>query len=271
MSSGSAITTGPGRPLVATWKAREMSSGRRAGSVDIRHPLRHGAEHRLVVELLEGLALLHVAGDLADEEDQRRRILHRDVDAGRGVRGARPARDEADAGAAGELAVGLRHHRRAALLAADRDGDRGVVQRVEHGEVALARHAEEMVDAVHDELVDEDLSAGAGAYGSLSSPAHRRAENCPPPSAGLFALIRAGTERRAGLVLQKSALFGLRSGIKPPEADPFAGAGASYDRPLPTMMPVGRSAPVRMGLFRRHPGGRERKAGTSFRKRADSA
>ncbi len=32
MSSGSASTTGPGRPEVATWKARETSSGIRPGS-----------------------------------------------------------------------------------------------------------------------------------------------------------------------------------------------------------------------------------------------
>ena len=32
MSSGKAITTGPGRPEQATWKARETSSGSRAGS-----------------------------------------------------------------------------------------------------------------------------------------------------------------------------------------------------------------------------------------------
>ncbi len=32
MSSGSAITTGPGRPLVAVWNARETISGIRAGS-----------------------------------------------------------------------------------------------------------------------------------------------------------------------------------------------------------------------------------------------
>ena len=32
MSSGSAITTGPGRPCIATWNARETISGIRAGS-----------------------------------------------------------------------------------------------------------------------------------------------------------------------------------------------------------------------------------------------
>ena len=38
MSSGSAITTGPGRPLVATWNAREISSGTRAASsISVTH------------------------------------------------------------------------------------------------------------------------------------------------------------------------------------------------------------------------------------------
>ena len=38
MSSGSAITTGPGRPLVATWKARDTTSGTRAGSsISVAH------------------------------------------------------------------------------------------------------------------------------------------------------------------------------------------------------------------------------------------
>jgi hypothetical protein len=38
MSSGTAITTGPGRPLQAVWKAREISSGMRAGSsISVAH------------------------------------------------------------------------------------------------------------------------------------------------------------------------------------------------------------------------------------------
>ena len=38
MSSGSAITTGPGRPLQAVWKARETISGMRAGSsISVAH------------------------------------------------------------------------------------------------------------------------------------------------------------------------------------------------------------------------------------------
>ena len=37
-----------------------------------------------------------------------------------------------------------------------------VVQRVEHGEVALTRDAERELDAVGEELVDEDPRAGPG-------------------------------------------------------------------------------------------------------------
>ena len=55
------------------------------------------------------------------------------------------------------------------------EADRRVVQGVEHGEVALAGHAECDVDAVDDELVDEELPAGpqrqerAGARGRRSA------------------------------------------------------------------------------------------------------
>jgi hypothetical protein len=131
------------------------------GLVDLGRPLAHGAEDGAVVEFLESLALAHRAVDLADEQNERSRILIGDMDAGRGVGGARPARDEADAGLAGELAGGLRHHAGAALGPADGDLQLGVVQRVEHGEIALAGHAEGVGRAVEDQLVDEDLPAGA--------------------------------------------------------------------------------------------------------------
>jgi hypothetical protein len=129
--------------------------------VDLHHPLGHGAEDRAVVEFLEGLAAQRAARDLADEQQHRRRVLVRDVDAGGGVGGAGTARHEAHAGPAGELALGLGHHGRAAFLAAYRDVDGRVVQGVEHGQEAFARHAEELLHAVEDELVDQDLAAGA--------------------------------------------------------------------------------------------------------------
>ena len=60
-------------------------------------------------------------------------------------------------GPAGELAVGVGHVRGADLVAAGDEPDRRVVERVEHGEVALAGDAEGQLDAVDDELVDEEL------------------------------------------------------------------------------------------------------------------
>ena len=73
------------------------------------------------------------------------------------------AGDEADAGLAGELAVGLRHVGRAAFLAADDVADRVAlgVKRVERREIALAGHAEDRVGAVDAQLVDQDLRAAA--------------------------------------------------------------------------------------------------------------
>ena len=86
----------------------------------------------------------------------------------RAVGRAGTARDEADARAAGQLAVGLRHVGGAAFLAADDEphGLARVVQRVEHGEIALARHAESEIDAVDLERVDEQLAAGARLGGA---------------------------------------------------------------------------------------------------------
>ena len=66
-----------------------------------------------------------------------------------------------------------RHHRRARLLPADRDLDAGIVERIERREIGFARHAIDPLDALLDELVDEDLAAGAGIrvghHGSLGN------------------------------------------------------------------------------------------------------
>ncbi len=128
--------------------------------VDLGRPFRHRAEHRAVIEFLECLALAHVARYLAYEHDQRRRILHGDVNAGRSIARARPTGDEANARPPCCLAHGLRHHRRSALLTADGERDVAVVERIESCEVALARHAEGMPHAMRDQLIDEDFAAG---------------------------------------------------------------------------------------------------------------
>ena len=153
--------------------------GDAGGVVDLDHPFGHRAEDRAVVEFLERLAVFHPAGDLAHEEDHRGRILRGDMHARRRVGGAGATGDEADAGAARELAPGLGHHGRASLLPAGDQIDAGADQRVEHAEVAFPRHAGGARHALDHELVDQH--AGAGAFGErgghLGGSFHSRAVN----------------------------------------------------------------------------------------------
>ncbi len=129
--------------------------------VDLCGPLAQGCEHLPTVHLLEGLAVELAARDLPDEQDHRRRVLERGVDAEARVGGARSAGREADAGPAGELAIGVGHVGRAALLAAGDQSDllAGVVEGIEGGQVALAGHGEGHVDTVDLQRVDENPPA----------------------------------------------------------------------------------------------------------------
>ena len=153
------------------------------GIVDLLHPLRHRAEHVPVVDLLERLAAHHVAADLPDQEDQRRRVLERGVDAAGGVRGAGAAGDHADPRPAGELAVGVGHVRGANLVAARDEADRRVVERVEHCQVALAGDAERDVHPVDDELVDEEPASGP----------HFRVSRCSRKTVGFWSFGRSSS------------------------------------------------------------------------------
>ncbi len=137
----------------------EFGNSRRI--VDFHHPFGQVAEEALVINLLPGLAFLVSASHLANEQDHRRGILHRDMDACRGVGSAGAARDEADAGLAGEPALAIRHHRRAPFLAADDGADPArIVQRVEHSQEGLAGHAIDAVDPVGLERFDDQFPAG---------------------------------------------------------------------------------------------------------------
>jgi len=131
------------------------------GAVDLGHPLGHLAEHAAVVDLLECLALVEVITNLTDEQDHRcgvlKRRMHRDARIGR----ARAARDKANAGLAGQLAVGLRHVSGAAFLPADDRCDcvLMVVERVDARQIALARHQEHALRALDAQLFDQNLAA----------------------------------------------------------------------------------------------------------------
>ena len=148
------------------------------GRLDLDDPLGEVVEERAVLDLLEGLEAPVLEFDLADEEQHRRRVLTCGVDADRGVGGARATGHEADAGSARELAVGLGHVGRAALLStADEAQAIGrVVQGVEHGEVALAGDPEGGVDPLGEQAVDEQLPAGP--LHGCSHAAHPRTVLC---------------------------------------------------------------------------------------------
>jgi hypothetical protein len=167
MSSGSEITTGPGPARGRDRESACHQFGNALGAIDLDHPFGDVAKEALVIHLLERLAFACMAGDLPDEEQHRDRILHGDVDAGRGVGRARPARHEADAGLPGQPSLAIGHHRGAAFLAADDGVDPGVVQSVEYGQIAFARHAENALDAVGFEGLDDQLSAGSQHWWSV--------------------------------------------------------------------------------------------------------
>jgi hypothetical protein len=157
--------------------------GHALGLVDLGHPFGHLAEHAPVVDLLEGLALGHVAGDLADEQNHRRRVLEGDVHPGGRVGGAGSTGDHADPGTARQLAGRFCHHRRAALLTAGRDRDfRRIVKRIEHREIAFTRHAEDVIGAMHPQGLDQQLSAALELLSRHPRPSR-------PSGAPVFPLI----------------------------------------------------------------------------------
>ncbi len=155
-SSGSARTTGPGRPDWATWNARDDVFGQPLGLVHLGRPLGERREHRAEIHLLERLAVAVAARDLAHEEDHRRRILPRHVHPGRGVGGPRPPGDEGDARPPGQLGRRLGHHRRRPLVSGRHHLDLVVVQPVERGQKALARHLEHAVHPVRRQVIGQD-------------------------------------------------------------------------------------------------------------------
>ena len=130
--------------------------------VDLGHPFRHRPEHQAIVDFLERLALHHVAPDLAQQKDHRRRILKCDMNAGRRIGGAGPARGERDARAARQLAIGVRHHGGAAFMpGVDEPHALALVHAVERGKEALAGHAEHGVGVVQGQLLDQNMATGS--------------------------------------------------------------------------------------------------------------
>src|SRR5262249_13838516 len=121
------------------------------------------------VDFLERLALDKVVADLADEQDHRRRVLERRMHGNTRIGGTGPARHEADAGLASQLAMRLGHIAGATLLPAYHRRDRilMIVERVDTRQIALAGHEEYAPDALDTQLLDQDLTAIARAQRTM--------------------------------------------------------------------------------------------------------
>ena len=113
-------------------------------------------------------------------------FLRGDMNAVGAVHGARAAGDEADAGTAGQFAIGLGHDRRTAFLAADQHVDRRIMQCIKDGKKTLAGHASQPLHTLDLKLIDKNAAAAAGI--ALSShvftPLRRR-----PVSRNMFYLL----------------------------------------------------------------------------------
>ena len=149
--------------------------------------------------------------------------------------------NEADPRPSGELPLGQRHHRGARLLPAHGHLDRRVDHGVERGEIGFAGDAVDPLDPLHDELVDEDLPAGAGR-----GTGHGRAWN-PDLARGVTLGVAGWWEQR--LRTARARRRARRSG---------AGASPCAGRSL-------RPCSGRHGPTRRTPGRRIRRACESER------
>jgi len=149
------------------------------GLVDLDDELGHIGQEPAVILLLQGHAPGFPALDLADQHDQRRRVVPGGVETDHRVRQARPARHHQHSGAAAaHPPVGGGHERRPALVPADDEPHPVVVgHRVGEAEIALARHAIDEVDVVRFETVDDKPADRVGHRLSPEFPATRYKSN----------------------------------------------------------------------------------------------
>ncbi len=119
-------------------------------AIDLRDPFGHLAEHAAVIDFLKRFTFDEIVADLADEQNQRRRVLMCDVNADRGVGRAGSASHECHAGLPGQLGVRLGHEGGAGLVPIDDEFDHvaRVVQRVKHRQETFAGHGKGVIDTL---------------------------------------------------------------------------------------------------------------------------
>jgi len=124
--------------------------------VDPRCPFADRPKEGRKIDLLEPLAPLHAARDIADEQNHRLRILMRDMHPDAGIGRARAAGNKGDAGPPGHAPVGAGHEAGAAFLTAGHHVDFGPLrQGIEHGEEAFPRHREDPLAPLLGQTIDQ--------------------------------------------------------------------------------------------------------------------
>ena len=147
----------PGFSDSATLKALRTTSGMISGLDRRAFHFVIGRKTLDDVDVLVGLLVHALEVALAGERDERRAVEERVGDRGDEVRRARAQRAEADAGAPGQAAVHVGHVGAALLVADGDERDRGVGERLVEVERLLARDAEDVLDALGLEALDEDV------------------------------------------------------------------------------------------------------------------
>ncbi len=89
------------------------------GIIDLHHPFGHLTEHTAIINFLKCFAFHLIACDLSDEQKHRRGILKSCMNADGSIRRAGATCDKADAGFAGQLAIGIGHIGCSAFLSTD--------------------------------------------------------------------------------------------------------------------------------------------------------
>jgi len=160
----------PGRPCMATWKARDDDLGNARRDPRSRSPIWPSSRKRRGSRspgTRRGSRMARV--DLADEQDQPApspaRAMWMPAEA---LVAPGPRVTMHHAGPAGRAAPRRRPSSPAPPSCRQTvTVDAGIVQRVEHRQIALARHAEHVLDALGNKAIDDQFAAGALGKGCI--------------------------------------------------------------------------------------------------------
>ena len=143
----------------------EQLPGNGLGALNPQHRLGDAAIDPTVIQFLKRLAPPLMARILADEQQHRRGILKRGVDADHGIGGAGPPGDKTNPRLAAQLAAGLGHISGPAFLATryQPDAPAVMIKSVQRAQVTFAGDAERVGHPVGRQAVHQHPAAAAFA------------------------------------------------------------------------------------------------------------